>query len=146
VLPGLAPFLHRPAFLVALAVGCGYSIWMTVRIKRIRLDDHCLYVSDYVVERTVPLRDIDYVTENGWIGGHPVTIHFVDRTAAGKTVVFMPKARYFTWSWTSHPVVDEITDAAERARAAEPSALLPNPRLPRPGTAVSRLADGGRID
>ena len=116
--PQLGPLVKEPIFLAALVLGGAYSMWMTVRLKRVRMDDRSLYIYDYVKEAVIPLTEVDYVTENGWAGGHPVTIHFIEGGTAPRAVTFMPTTRYFTFAWTSHPVVDEISDAADRARVA----------------------------
>jgi len=78
------------------------------------MDDRALYISNYAKEIAVPLANVAEVTENRWINIHPVTITFHSDTAFGSQIVFMPKTRWFGF-WSSHPVVDEIRTAANRA-------------------------------
>src|SRR5262249_62361427 len=88
------------------------------------MDDTSLYVSNYLREIQVPLRQVAAVTENRWVNIHPVTIQFRSATEFGDRVVFMPRRRWFGWG-RSHPVVAEIRHAVGRA---------PRPRLrDRPG-------------
>lgn len=100
-----------PAFTVVGTV----FLWRTcMRLKRVRMDDRALYISNYSTEIVVPLRDIAEVTENRWINIHPVTVKFHRATEFGSQIVFMPKARWFGF-WSSHPVVGQIRDAVSRA-------------------------------
>lgn len=102
-------------FLLATIVGSGLIWWFCVRLKYVRMDDRFLYLTDLGAEATVPLTEVDGVTENRWINIHPVTIHFLHETPFGSQVTFMPKLRLFAF-WSGHPVVDEILEAAARAR------------------------------
>jgi hypothetical protein len=95
-------------------VGGAVVYWRCVRLKRVRMDDTSLYVSNYLREIQVPLRQVADVTENRWVNIHPVTIQFRSATEFGERVVFMPKRRLFGF-WRSHPVVAEIRHAVDRA-------------------------------
>ena len=104
-------------FLAAWAVGSTFIYWACVRLKRVRMDETSLYISNYLREVQVPLRQVDAVTENCWLNIHPVTITFRSATEFGDRVVFMPKVRWFGF-WTPHPVVAEIEHAVDRATGA----------------------------
>ena len=106
-------------FLGATLAGSAFIYWTCIRLKRVELDDHSLYVSNYQLEIVVPLRDIEEVTENRWINIHPVTVHFYRETEFGGSIVFMPKMRWFAF-FSSHPVVTELRTAARRDRGAAP--------------------------
>ena len=101
-------------FLVMTIVGTAFIWWSCVPLKRIRMDSHALYVSNYSTEVVVPLTNVTEVTENRWINIHPVTIHFHADTEFGSHVTFMPKVRWFAF-WSSHPVVEKIQRAADLA-------------------------------
>lgn len=85
-----------------------------VRLKRVTIADDLVRMSNYSHAVTVPLRNIESVTEIRWLNIHPVTIHFYRPTDFGSTVVFMPTFRLI--SWFSHPVVEELRRATARAR------------------------------
>jgi hypothetical protein len=95
-------------------VGSAFIYWTAIRLKRVAMDDKGLYVSNYRQEIFVPFRDVGEVTENRWIDIHPVTIRFQRDTDFGNSIVFMPKARWFS-SFANHPVVPEIRAAVARA-------------------------------
>jgi hypothetical protein len=78
-----------------------------VRLKKVSIDDHNLYVSNYFREIAIPLSYITQVTENVWINHEPVTIHLQFSTEFGDTIVFMPKTRMFHF-FSEHPVVGEL--------------------------------------
>ncbi|HWZ43614.1 MAG TPA: hypothetical protein VNW97_09050 [Candidatus Saccharimonadales bacterium] len=109
----------RWIFLFITAVGVPGIWWSCMRLKRVRMDDRALYVSNYKTEIIVPLSNVAEVTENRWINIHPVTIKFYSETGFGSQIVFMPKARPFGL-WFSHPVVGEIRSAVARATGQNP--------------------------
>lgn len=107
-------------FFFATIVGAALIRWLCFPLKRVRMDERSLYVSNYRVEITIPLADVADVTENRWINLHPVTIHLHRETEFGSQIVFMPKIRMFAF-WSSHPVVAEIRAAVARATGQAPS-------------------------
>ncbi len=115
---GGASVVQRRWTALIITIAGGLFVWWTcARLKRVRMDDRALYISNYAKEIVVPLANVAEVTENRWINIHPVTITFHSDTAFGSQIVFMPKTRWFAF-WSSHPVVDEIRTAANRALAA----------------------------
>ena len=109
----------RWLFLGITVVGGLFIGWSCFRLKRVRMDDHMLYVSNYSTEITVPLANVARVSENRWLRDHPVTIEFYTDTEFGPRIVFMPKTRWWG-SWSSHPVVQEIRTAVARATGKLP--------------------------
>jgi hypothetical protein len=101
-------------FLVATAMGTAFIYWTCMRLKRVDMDAQNLYISNYLTDETVPLENVETVTENRWINIHPVTIRFREPTQFGERIVFMPKIRWAP-SWYSHPVVQEILEAIKLA-------------------------------
>jgi hypothetical protein len=94
-------------FLVIWLVGTAFILWMCTRLKQVRVDSNNLYVSNFLREVPIPFSLIADVTENRWINIHPVTIHFRDDTQFGRTVTFMPTARFLK-AFSPHPVVVEL--------------------------------------
>jgi hypothetical protein len=107
------------SFLAVTCAGSAFIWWTCMRLKRVRMDERALYISNFSTEIVVPLNNVAAVTENRWINIHPVTIFFRSDTAFGSRIVFMPKARWFAL-WSSHPVVDEIRNAVALATGAAP--------------------------
>jgi len=106
-------------FMTLLGTAVFGSVWMP--LKRVRMDDGSLYISNYLTEVIVPLANVAEVTESRWLGNHPVTIHFRSATRFGSRVTFMPKIRWF-YFWPPHPVVEEIRAAVRRAIGSDESA------------------------
>ncbi len=101
------------AFLFAWLVGSALILWSSIGLKEVSVDDHFLYVSNYLKEISIPLSDIYDVTENVWINIHPVTIHLKSPSEFGNKITFMPKTRFFAF-FSSHPVVRELKVLAAR--------------------------------
>jgi hypothetical protein len=102
----------------AWLLGSAFIYWSCVRLKRVRMDDDALYISNYQKEIRVLLRDVAAISENRWLNIHPVTIELSRPTEFGDRIVFMPKVRWFGF-WSSHPVVAELREAARRAARGE---------------------------
>jgi hypothetical protein len=103
-------------FLTAWLFGSAFIYWSTIRLKRVRMDDQALYISNFRQEIRVELRDIASVSENRWVNSHPITVEFHRRTEFGDRVVFMPTVRWWA-GWRPHPIVAELREAARRAAA-----------------------------
>lgn len=101
--------------LLVTILGAAFLYWWCMRLKRVRLDEEALYVSNYLREIRVPLHQVEDVSENRWINLHPVFIEFRGETGFGPRIVFMPKIRWFSF-FRSHPAVAEIGEAVARAR------------------------------
>jgi hypothetical protein len=107
-------------FLVFWILGTTALLLLCAPLKRVRVDDRALLISNYRREIAVPLNMIDHVTENRWINIHPVTVHFREQTPFGRRITFMPKMRFALRG--PHPVVTQLTYLAQAARqAARPS-------------------------
>jgi hypothetical protein len=100
------PEAMKWSFLAAWIVGTAFIYWGCARLKRVRINESAIYVSNYRKEIRIPFDDIAHVTENRWINIHPVTVHFRSATAFGDRIVFIPKIRMFSWRF--HLVVGEL--------------------------------------
>lgn len=54
-----------------MIAGTVFIWWTGGPLKRVRLDDRVLYISNYRKEIVVPLRAVAEVTENRWTNIHP---------------------------------------------------------------------------
>jgi hypothetical protein len=97
-------------FLAAWIAGTIFIYSGCAGLKRVRIKDSAIYVSNYLKEIRIPFDNVADVTENRWINIHPVTIHLRSATEFGERITFMPKIRIF--SWRSHPVVAELRELA----------------------------------
>ena len=97
-------------FLVVWIVGTTSILWVYAGLKRVRMDERQLYVSNYFQEIYVPFSAITDVKQNRWINSRPITICLRDATQFGDKLTFMPKQRIQFWSLD--PVVNELKQLA----------------------------------
>jgi hypothetical protein len=106
-------------FLGATVLGGLFLYWCCMRLKRVQIDEEWLYVSNYLREIRVPLRDIEDVSENRWINIRPITLTLRRETDFGGQITFMPKTRWWGF-WRPHPVIRELDDTMRRMRGLPP--------------------------
>jgi hypothetical protein len=97
-------------FLGAWIVGTTFILWASAGLKRVRMDERQLHVSNYVQEIDIPFSAIIDVKQNRWLNARPITIYFRDSTEFGDKATFMPKQRI--QFWRIDPVVDELKQLA----------------------------------
>ncbi|MGA7993825.1 MAG: hypothetical protein WCA28_02820 [Bradyrhizobium sp.] len=105
------------AFLGVWIVGTTLILWFSAGLKRVRMDDRQLYVSNYLREISVPFSEIIDVRQTRWINSRPITIYFRDATEFGGKATFMPKWRLQLF-WRTDPVVGELKQLAGLADGA----------------------------
>lgn len=105
------PVAMKWQFLVAWVIGSSFILWACAGLKRVRIDDTRLYISNYQREIAVPFGNVVNVTENRWLNIHPVTIEFRSPTDFGQRITFMPTILLFGF-FRSHPVVAELRKLA----------------------------------
>jgi|SRR5665213_3216230 len=101
-------------FLGVWILGSAFILWTGVRLKRVRMDERQLHVSNYFREIAVPFSAITDVKQNRWINIRPITIYFRDATELGDKATFMPKQRiqFQFWRMDMDPVVNELRQLA----------------------------------
>ena len=97
-------------FLIAWSLGTTFILWANAGLKRVRIDERQLHISNYSREIFVPFNAITDVRQNRWINSRPITIYFRDATPFGDQVTFMPRQRIQFWS--VDPVVNELKQLA----------------------------------
>jgi hypothetical protein len=107
--------------ILAVVLGVAWSVlflWANSRLKFVRMDDDNLYVSRLLVEKTIPLTEIDdvFLTRVGPVW---VRVRFSSRTAFGKQIFFQPTLeRSFLASFQRfHPIVEELKSHGGRMDA-----------------------------
>jgi hypothetical protein len=85
------------------------SILFQWPLKKVYVDERNLYVSDYRVDATIPITNIERVTEFFLSEPRRVTIHFKEPTIFGRKIVFIATYRFGPFSaFISHPIVSEL--------------------------------------
>ena len=81
-----SPWLGAAFWLVS-----GTLLWMLVgTLKRVRIDDGRLLISNYVSERVVPLSEVSSVSQNTLLAPSVVTLDLKAHGGAGSSIRFIP--------------------------------------------------------
>ncbi len=99
-------------FLAAWVLGSAFILWVNAGLKRVRVDEHQLYVSNYAREIRIPFTEIIDVKQNRWLNSRPVTIYFRHTTDLGDKATFIPKMNIRIQFWRIDPVVVELKQLA----------------------------------
>jgi hypothetical protein len=110
------PIEAKFGFLAMFAAGSAFIWWACIRLKKIRVDDRSIYVSNFCKEISLPIGMIADVTANRWLSSRPVTIRFRGETEFGDRVTFIPEQRPFL-PWRNHRVVFELRRLAGLSEA-----------------------------
>lgn len=105
--PLAVKILFPAIFFVIFAI----LFWLSMRLKAVSIDEQNLYISNYLKEISVTFSNVRDITELR-LRGHPVTIHFKEKTKFGGKITFLPKVRFFDFG-ISHPVVGELKELAK---------------------------------
>jgi hypothetical protein len=101
-------------FLFIWIIGSLFIWAICIRNKRVEIDDLNLYISNYFREISVPLSQIENVSEYVWVNPRLVVIRLREDTCFGKSIQFIPKTLFFTF-WKQHPVVSELLVSSRTA-------------------------------
>jgi hypothetical protein len=82
-------------------------------IKKILIDDRNLYITDWRTDATIPLTEIDRVSEFVFSEPRRVTIHLRNPSVFGRKIAFLATYRAFSF-FRSHPIVSELNELAGR--------------------------------
>jgi hypothetical protein len=108
----LPPPQLKFVFLVVWILGSTFILWANAGLKRVRIAERHLQVSNYVREICIPFTAIIDVKQNRWINSRPAAIYFRDATEFGDRVTFMPKQRFRIMFWRNDAVIDELKQLA----------------------------------
>lgn len=97
-------------FLGVWIAGATFILWTSAGLKRVRMDERQLYVSNYVQEICIPFSAITDVKQNRWLNSRPITIYLRGATEFGDKATFMPKQRI--QFWRVDPIVNELKQLA----------------------------------
>ena len=100
----------EPAFfafmaLIAFVAIAGFITFF--QLKRVRVDENYLYISNYKKEITIPVSEIANVIQNGGLKLRSVTIRLRSPSEFGRNIVFLPRLNTLVFL-SPHPVVEEL--------------------------------------
>jgi hypothetical protein len=99
-------------FLGVWVLGSTFILWASAGLKRMRMDERQLHVSNYVREICIPFSAIVDVKQNRWLNSRPITIYFRGATEFGDKATFMPKRSIRIKFWRIDPIVNELKKLA----------------------------------
>jgi hypothetical protein len=109
----LPPSVMKFVFLGVWIIGSAFILWACAGLKRVRVDERQLFVSNYLREICIPFSAVRDVRQNRWEGSRPITIYFRYVTEFGDRATYMPKLRIFIpFFWRVDPVVNELKQSA----------------------------------
>ena len=108
-------------FLAAWVAGTTLILWVSLPLKRVRLSDGALLVSNFLgPELRVPFGMIADVRQNRWINARPITVRLrADVPGLGARFTFLPPTRLRFAVWHEDPEVAELRQLAGLAATAE---------------------------
>jgi hypothetical protein len=115
---GGAPSLGaRLAFLAMGGAALAAALWLSPSIKRVRMSDEGLLISDVRQEIFVPFSAIERISPQSKVDPFaPIEIRFRTATVFGDRIRFVPRARYGFLPWLD-PAIGELRQRAS-ARSA----------------------------
>ena len=108
----LPPPTMKFAFLGVWIIGSAFILWGCAGLKRVRVDERQLFVSNYLREISIPFSAVRDVRQNRWLNTRPITIYFRHVTEFGDRATFVPKWHIAIRFWRVDPVVDELKQLA----------------------------------
>jgi hypothetical protein len=99
--------------LIFWLLGSAFFLWFSLSIKRVRLSDGAILVSNHFNEWRVPFALIESVSQNRWLKHRPVTIRLRADVGCGTSVKFLPPHRWGLFRfWREDPVVAQLRELA----------------------------------
>jgi hypothetical protein len=94
--------------LIVFAFGVWFLLRSAIPFKRVRLDGKKLLVSNYLVEREIPINQVAEVKQHCWSGLREVIITFRTSTPFGTRIAFIPQGFFQVMFWKEDKIVDEL--------------------------------------
>lgn len=105
-------------FLGGTLIGTVFIVWYVGSLKRVRMDERALYISNYFTEIVVPLTEVTEIRRSLYGSLNPTTIEFGSPTAFGSSIEFLPAFRWGSLLG-SPPVTEEIREAVAKAKGID---------------------------
>ncbi len=99
---------HRALLLIIYGLGSWFLLRLAIPLKRVQLDGKKLLVSNYIVEREIPINQVAEVRQNRWLNLRPVIITFRTSTPFGNRIAFIPQGSFQVMFWKEDKIVNEL--------------------------------------
>jgi hypothetical protein len=106
--------------LCAWVVGSALILLLAWGLKRVRLRDDNLLVSNYLREVSIPLTDVASVRQRVFPHAGSITIEFRSETPFGRRVTFIPSGRLPRWYGDESVILQELRALVARTDGTRP--------------------------
>jgi hypothetical protein len=93
--------------LFAWIFGTIFTYLFSGRIKKVEFDGYNFYVSNYLRSETINVSNVKSVSGYTLLKPELVCFELKENTSFGKTIIFMPKIRFYT-GLSPNPIVNEL--------------------------------------
>jgi hypothetical protein len=122
--PGTVPAGLAWRVVLGWLLGTVLILWAAIPLKRVRLVDGALLVSNFRREVRIPLGAIRRVSQNRWLNWRPIAVELRTDLGVGTRFTFLPPDRLFRFRfrfWREDPEVAELRHLAGVARPRSPA-------------------------
>jgi len=88
-------------------LGLVFLYWATMRLKRVEMDEHFFYVTNYFKNVRYPYHQIEKIVEKDYVLFRSVHIHLKKAATFGKKISFVASQERFNTFLKEHPEVVE---------------------------------------
>lgn len=102
--------------------GTALLLMLSWGLKRVRLRDNDLLISNYIREIAIPLSEVSSVHQRLFPNAGAITVEFRSPTRFGRRITFLPSGRRARWYGEEGTLFQELRDAVARASLKAPAA------------------------
>lgn len=93
--------------LVFFLTGVIFLYWALLSLKRVEMDEHFVYVTNYFKTARYPYHQIERIEVGSFPIFHPVTVYLKSKGIFGKKFTFVPSRQKFSFILEKYPQVFE---------------------------------------
>ena len=105
VVAGMSMEAFRISLTAFFIFGAGILYWSLMRIKRVEMDEHFFYVTNYFKNVRYPYHQIEKVIEKDYLLFKTIHIHLKQAATFGKVITFIASRERFNVFLKEHPEV-----------------------------------------
>lgn len=105
VVAGMSMEAFRISITFFFLLGGAIIYWSMMRIKRVEMDDHFFYVTNYFKNVRYPYHQIEKVIEKDYLLFKTIHIHLKQAATFGKVITFIASRERFNLFLKEHPEV-----------------------------------------
>jgi len=93
----------RIAVVVFYLGGIAFLYWAFLRLKRVEMDEHFVYVTNYFKTFRYPYHNVERLTYNNYLIGRSATLHLREPGQFGSKMTFIPSRSNFAQFLDEYP-------------------------------------------